>query len=321
MNTMSPKYFWVERLMAFRPRLWISTHGALLPLGLALLLLTAMFTPGFLSAPNLLSLVNTASVIGCVAVAMMLITISGNVLSFALGVTTGCSAMMFAWLTGYESGLLATVGALVFSTVVTGFQGLLIGLFRANPIIVSIAALGLMTGAAELISQGSMIYASGSQLQGLNDTFWSVPASGWVLLALVLLADFILRFTRFGRNIVMLGSNMTAAKAAGISLWRTTVGVYALAGLFSGIAGILLAARYNAGSLEYGIGYDYSAIAAVLVGGTFIGGGEGTALRTLAGLVVITGAGAILLLHGVSTEYQFLFTGLVLLVAVLVQGR
>ena len=317
---MSAEYSHADPLVEAKPVRKVSTRGLLLPVGLGALLLAVAMTPGFLSAANLLSLINTAAVIGCVAVGMTLITLSGNVLSFALGVTTGCSAMTFAWLSGGGAGV-AVAGTLIVATAVTALQGLVIGLFRANPIIVSIAALGLMTGVAELISQGSMIYADGSLLQGLNDTFASIPVSGWLLFALVIVTDCILKFTRFGRNVIMLGSNMSAAKAAGVSVWRTVTGVYALAGLFSGIAGIMLAVRYNAGSLEYGIGYDYSAIAAVLVGGTFIGGGKGSVARTLAGLVVIAGAGAVLLLHGISTEYQFLLTGVVVLAAVLVQGQ
>jgi ribose/xylose/arabinose/galactoside ABC-type transport system permease subunit len=317
---MSSEYSHAEPLVRPEPIRKISTRGLLLPVGLGALALAVFLTPGFLSVANVLSLINTAAVVGCVAVGMTLITVSGNVLSFALGVTTGCSAMMFAWLSGSGAGV-AVTGTLIFAAAVTAIQGLVIGLFRANPIIVSIAALGLMTGAAELISQGSMIYADGSLLQGLNGTLLSIPVSGWLLLALVIVTDLVLKLTRFGKNVIMLGSNASAAKAAGVSTWRTVTGVYALAGLFSGIAGIMLAARYNAGSLEYGIGYDYSAIAAVLVGGTVISGGEGSAARTLAGLVVIVGAGAVLLLHGVSTEYQFLLTGVVVLAAVLVQGR
>ena len=84
--------------------------------------------------------------------------------------------------------------------------------------------------------------------------------------------------------------------------------------------GILIAGRYGAGTMEYGAGYDYSAIAGVLVGGTAIAGGEGSVSRSFFGVVVIASVTVLLLLRGFETEYQYLFIGLIVLAAVLLQG-
>src|SRR5262250_2257948 len=119
---------------------WLQT------IGIGILVAVILATPGFLAEPSILALLTTVSFIGCVAIGMTLITISGNIMSFALGATVGVTAMVFIlaanWL-GLGAGVLV---GLVFGSLLTGLQGLLIGWVRANPIIVSIAALALIYG-------------------------------------------------------------------------------------------------------------------------------------------------------------------------------
>ena len=97
------------------------------------------------------------------------------------------------------------------------------------------------------------------------------------------IAQFILSFTRFGRNLFMVGSSFRAAEAVGVNTWRTITGAYLWAGFFTSLAGIMLAIRYDAANMDYGVAYDYDAIAAVLVGGTAIGGGHGSAAADVRG--------------------------------------
>jgi ribose/xylose/arabinose/galactoside ABC-type transport system permease subunit len=94
-----------------------------------------------------------------------------------------------------------------------------------------------------------------------------------------------------------------------------------MAGLFTGLSGILIAARFGSGSMEFGVGYDYSAISAVLVGGTAIGGGQGSVLRTMVGVVVIAVLQSLLLLHGFEIQYQYLLIGLIVLGAILLRAK
>jgi ribose/xylose/arabinose/galactoside ABC-type transport system permease subunit len=116
---------------------------------------------------------------------------------------------------------------------------------------------------------------------------------------------------------VMVGSNLRAAIAAGIDTARTITVAYMLAGAFSAVAGILLAARYGSGDMELGLGYDYTAIAAVLVGGTAIQGGSGSVVRTLIGVTVIAIIATVLLLRGFSQQWQYLITGLIVLAVIM----
>jgi len=127
--------------------------------GIVILLAVILTTPGFLAEPSILSLLTTVSFIGCVAIGMTLITISGNIMSFALGATVGVTAMVFIlaanWL-GIGAGLLV---GLLFGSLLTGLQGLLIGWVRANPIIVSIAALALIYGITQAFAERGTVYA------------------------------------------------------------------------------------------------------------------------------------------------------------------
>ena len=291
-------------------------------IGIIVLLAVIFVTPGFLAGPSILSLLTTVSFIGCVAIGMTLITISGNIMSFALGATVGVTAMVFIlasnWL-GFDFGL---VVGLLFGSLLTGLQGLMIGWVRANPIIVSIAALALIYGLTQAFAEKGTIYADpGIFPASVKGKVGGVPIEFIMFVLSALIAQFILSFTRFGRNLFMVGSSFRAAEAVGVNTWRTITGAYLWAGFFTSLAGIMLAVRYDAANMDYGVAYDYDAIAAVLVGGTAIGGGHGSAVRTFAGAMVIAAVQVMLLLRGLRQEWQYLAAGLIVLAVIILQAR
>ena len=142
-----------------------------------------------------------------------------------------------------------------------------------------------------------------------------------MLLCSAAVAQFLLSYTAFGRHLFMTGTSTAAAEVVGLRTWRTVTGAYLWAGLFAGLAAIMLATRYGSASMTYGIGYEYNAMAAVLVGGTSIKGGEGSALRTLIGALAIAVIEALLLLWGFRQEWQFLIAGVIVLAVVALQTR
>jgi ribose/xylose/arabinose/galactoside ABC-type transport system permease subunit len=291
-------------------------------IGIIVLLAVIFATPGFLAGPSILSLLTTVSFIGCVAIGMTIITISGNIMSFALGATVGVTAMVFIlasnWL-GFDFGL---VVGLLFGSLLTGLQGLMIGWVRANPIIVSIAALALIYGLTQAFAEKGTIYADpGIFPASVKGKVGGVPIEFIMFVLSALIAQFILSFTRFGRNLFMVGSSFRAAEAVGVNTWRTITGAYLWAGFFTSLAGIMLAVRYDAANMDYGVAYDYDAIAAVLVGGTAIGGGHGSAVRTFAGAMVIAAVQVMLLLRGLRQEWQYLAAGLIVLAVIILQAR
>jgi ribose/xylose/arabinose/galactoside ABC-type transport system permease subunit len=287
----------------------------------AILLAFALASPGFLSQASMVSLLTTSSFIGCVAVGMTLITLSGNVMAFCLGATAAVSAMMFIVATNWGGLAFAVPATLLFGALLNCVQGALIGQLRANPIIVSIAAFALIEGAAQGVTGGSSVYFSSSAYKVLKGKLLGIPYEFVAFLMSVAVAQFILSLTSFGRHIYLFGDSPRAAEAVGMPTWRTVTFVYFWAGLFAAVSGILLALRYGESSMEYGAGYDYSAIAAVLVGGTAVQGGQGAVWRTFLGVIVIAVVQMILLLNGMRQEWQYFIAGLIVLVVIMLQTR
>ncbi len=276
----------------------------------------ALTTPGFLTLLSANALFTAISFVGCVAVGMTFITLTGNIMSLAIGATVSASALIF--LACLSLGILpAILVALLFGVVITGAQGFLVGHLRANPILVSVAALSLLLGGAAFVTGGHHIYPSGAGLEIFKDRFAGIPIDAWCFFTTVAVGQFILSWTRIGRLMTMVGSNVRAATAAGVSTTATVTAAYVIAGACASISGILLAARYGSGDMEIGVGYDYTAIAAVLVGGTGIAGGSGSTLRTLVGVIVISVIEVVLLLRGFSEQLQYLITGLLVLCVIM----
>jgi ribose/xylose/arabinose/galactoside ABC-type transport system permease subunit len=272
----------------------------------------ALSTPGFTSPLSVNALLTAISFVGCVAVGMTFITLTGNIMSLALGATVSASALVF--LASLSFGMMpAFLIAALFGTAITAAQGFLVGYFRANPILVSIAALSLLLGSAAFATGGHRIYPGGAGIEFFKARIAGVPVNAMIFFATVIVGQFVMSWTRIGRLMRMVGSNPRAAIAAGIDTTATITIAYAIAGICAAVGGVLLAARYGSGDMELGAGYDYSAIAAVLVGGTGISGGSGSAWRTLVGVIVIAVIEVVLLLRGFSEQLQYLITGLIVL--------
>jgi len=287
-----------------------------------LLGILALTTPGFLSKPSILSLLTTVSFIGCVAVGMTLITISGNIMSFCLGAIVGASAMIFIAAVNWGGVAFGFVAALVSGAVLDAAQGFAIGWARANPIMISIAMLALIYGVVEAVGADGTVYAQAGVSYGMfKGDVAGIPIEFVTFLCVTAIGQLILSFTVFGRNVYMVGGSIRAVDAIGVRTWRTVSGAYLWAGLFSALAGIMLSIRYGSASMDYGVGYDYEAVAAVLVGGTLIKGGEGSILRTLGGVMIIAIIQVVLLLRGLRQEWQYLISGLIVLAVIILHTR
>ncbi|TMJ29243.1 MAG: ABC transporter permease [Alphaproteobacteria bacterium] len=276
----------------------------------------ALTTPGFTSPLSINALLNAISFIGCVAVGMTFITLTGNIMSLCLGATVSACALIF--LASLWLGILpAFLLAIAFGVAITAAQGLLVGYIKANPILVSIAGLSLLMGGAALATGGQRVYPGGTGLEVFKGRVAGIPVEALYFFAAAIIGQSILSWTRMGRVMVMVGSNPHAAVAAGIDTAGAITIAYVIAGACSGLSGVLLAARYGSGDMELGAGYDYTAIAAVLVGGTSIQGGSGSVLRTLIGVTVIAIVEVVLLLRGFSQQLQYLLTGIIVLAVIM----
>ncbi|WFU91354.1 ABC transporter permease (plasmid) [Rhizobium sp. CC1099] len=285
---------------------------------LALLIGLAISTPGFLSRPSLIALANAISLVGCVALGMTLITLGGNIMSFSIGATASVTGIVFMATLGH--GLMpAALAAILAGAAITALQGWIIGALRANPIIVSLATYALLIGMAQIVV-GPKVDAPNLDYQFLKGRLGGVPVSFLLFGALTILCQLILTFTRFGHELLLVGSNGRAAEAAGIHVTRVTVVAYALAGALAGIGGIVIASRFGVADMQTARGFEYTAIAAVLIGGTSIGGGRGSITQTFLGMGVIAIINALALLQGMSMEFQRLAIGLAVLAVIILQG-
>lgn len=282
---------------------------------LAAITVWALATPQFLTPLSLFSLLSAISFVGCVALGMTFITLTGNIMSLCLGATVAVSAMAF--LASLQFGVTAAfILSILFGIAITGVQGLIIGYFRANAILVSIAFLSLIIGLSQVVT-GGRVDPTGTGYAIFKMRLHGVPIEAIVFLMAVALAQIVLSWTSLGRSMRMVGSNRRAAEAAGTPCSRVITVAYIFAGAFTALASILLASRYGSADMDLGSGYDYSAIAAVLVGGTAIQGGSGSAVRTLIGVVVISTIEIVLRLRGFSDKWQFLITGLIVLAVIM----
>jgi ribose/xylose/arabinose/galactoside ABC-type transport system permease subunit len=312
--------------MRSRPR--TRSELALAALVLVAVLVVAavgLSTHRFVSVANAKAIITSASLVGIAALGLTLITIGGAAVSLAISQTVAAVGMLF--LTAQSLGLWpALVIAVLAGALLTGLQGAVVGYAAANPIVLTIAASFAITGVATGLSGGESVHPSGSGYDLLNSTPGGVALSVYVLILLVVVVEWTLRRTAFGRLLYLVGENRRAARAAGLPVGRTTSIAWLAAGALFAVTASFTAAFNTAANVNLGGTLTFDAIAAVLAGGTPISGGRGSAVRTLAGAVLIATVSDILLLRGYSSGVQVMVKGLIVLFVVVVvhlrgQGR
>lgn len=278
-------------------------------------------TTRFFSLANARAILASSAWVGITAIGATVVMIAGSAVSLAVSQTATVAAMIF--FETQQLGLpLAIALTLLAGVAITALQGAVIGYWAANPIVLTIAAGFAIDGVAIWISGGTTVYPKVTAFNGLNATPLGLPLAVYVLLGLTVGAEWFLRRTTAGRQMYLLGENPAAARAAGLPVARVTVSAWAFFGACIALTGIFLAAFNTIANSSVGGTLSLDAIAAVLVGGTAIGGGKGSALRTLGGAVLISAISDLLLLRGFSTGIQLLVKGiLVLLVVIAVHVR
>jgi simple sugar transport system permease protein/ribose transport system permease protein len=284
-------------------------------------IVAGVLTTRFFSLANARAILASSAWVGISAIGATVVMIAGSAVSLAVSQTATVAAMIF--LETQQLGLpVAIILTLAGGVAITALQGAVVGFWTANPIVLTIAAGFAIDGVAIWISGGTTVYPRVSGFSALNDTPLGLPLAVFVLLGLTIVTEWFLRRTTAGRQLYLLGENPAAARAAGLPVGRVTVIAWAILGACIALTGIFLAAFNTSANSSLGGTLSLDAIAAVLVGGTAIGGGKGSALRTLGGAVLISAISDLLLLRGLSTGIQLLVKGvLVLMVVVAVHVR
>ena len=307
-------------------RRWLSVLNAVGPF-VGLLLVYGFFAwrgpSSFSSVSTLMTMAQQTVIVGIAALGMTAVIIAGGIdLSVGSMVALVTVTTAIALDRGY-SATTATVVGVVTGLVCGLFNGALISLLRVGPFIVTLGTLLIFRGVAQYSANDQTVNPENlGYLEDLlgrlsPDRKWMiVPPGVWALVVLSVVSAIVLRYTRLGRHFFAIGSNEQTARLCGIAINRVKITVYTLAGALTGVAGVMQFSRLNQGDPTAAVGLELNVIAAVVIGGGSLVGGEGTVLGTLIGALIMTVIKAGCDQMGLANSLQQIVTGVIIVVAV-----
>ncbi len=290
----------------------------------ALLLLVILFSftaRGFFSVRNMYNILMDIAVVGVLTIAQTYVIITGGIelsQGAVIGLTGTLAAMMI--LVGIPIPV-AILLVLAFGAGIGAVNGILVTRLNVPAFIATLGIQQVVMGAALLSNGGSNIYGLPKSLGsfgsgGINGV---IPYIALVMIILAIAFHIILSRTRFGRYTYSVGSNADSARLSGINVKRHLFKTYIIAGFLASVAGVLMLCRLKSGVALAGQGYEISAISAVVIGGGSLAGGEGSVAGAMIGALIMCVLSNGLQLLGASSFWQNVFTGIVLIVAVMVE--
>jgi inositol transport system permease protein len=293
---------------------------------LLVILLVGLFlslsTDSFMSVSNLTNVARQVSINGILAVGVTFVLLTAGV-DLSLGSVVALSGVACATFAhpGDHSVFVPIAVGLLTGAACGLVNGALVTLGGVAPFIVTLGMMTIARGLALIFSGGRPVADMSNELTALAGDFVGIPIPVLCFAGVALAAWFFLRNFRLGRYIYAVGGNENAARAAGISITRVKLFAYGLCGLLTGLAGVVLAARITTGQPNAGQAYELDAIAAVVIGGTSLAGGVGTITGTLLGVLLIGVINNGLDLMGVSSYYQAVIKGVIIVGAVWLDRR
>jgi ribose transport system permease protein len=303
----------IQRLMAF---------GALIIIFIGF----SFASPYFCTFRNIIGILIATAVNGLLAIGVTFIIISGGI-DLSVGTVMTLSAVMSGvFITYWDLPVpLGVIAGILTGCVAGSTNGILVSKFNIPPFVATLGMLNMARGFSLVISKLSPIYfaleksvssiAMGSILGTVIPGF-DVPNAVLILFGSAIVASLILSKTILGRYCYAIGSNEKAVRLSGVNVifWKTII--YTTAGLFIGIAGVVIASRLNSAQPSLGLGYELDAIAAAVIGGTSLRGGEGTIMGTIIGAFIISILTNGLRIMSVPQEWQIVVTGFIVIFAV-----
>jgi ribose transport system permease protein len=302
--------------MTMPPRFNLAGQVPLITL-LALCLVTALLTGRFLSPLNLTNILVQSSIMAVIAIGMTFVIIGGG-FDLSVGSTValaGCITAMVIVKFGMAVGVLAGIAA---GGAVGFANGMIIAKLGVNPFITTLGTMVLVRGIVYLITGGAPVGDEG--LPAVFIAFGSARIFGihylvWVPALLLLILSWVLQATPYGRRVYATGGNREAAYLSGVPIERIIASTYVWCGALAGIAGVMLSARLQSGQPTAGEFYELTAIAAVILGGASLQGGEGTLYKSVIGVFIMIVLGNSLNLLNVDSYWQRVAVGVVIIAA------
>ncbi|MDM5299675.1 ribose ABC transporter permease RbsC [Bacillus pumilus] len=294
-------------------------------LGLIILVaIVSILNPAFLEPLNILNLLRQISINALIAFGMTFVILTGGI-DLSVGAILALSSALTAGfiVSGMDPMLAIGIGCII-GAILGMVNGLLITKGNMAPFIATLATMTIFRGLTLVYTDGNPITGLGSnyafQLFG-RGYFLGIPVPAITMLLTFIILWVILHKTPFGRKTYAIGGNEKAALISGIKVPRVKIMIYALAGFMSALAGAILTSRLNSAQPTAGMSYELDAIAAVVLGGTSLSGGRGRIVGTLIGVLIIGVLNNGMNLLGVSSFYQSVVKGIVILIAVLLDRK
>ncbi|MDR3372452.1 MAG: ABC transporter permease [Ancalomicrobiaceae bacterium] len=285
----------------------------------------------FLAPDNIANIIRAISETGIIAVGMTFVIITAGI-DLSVGALLSLSSVLTAtMMVSVGWGLLPTLLTVTLVGAAFGAaQGLISTRFQLEPFIVTLAGLQVARGLALVVSGNQYINISYGDGPGLAPPIFAilgerlfnntVPVATLVFVAFAVIGTIVLNTTRFGRYVFAVGGNERAARLSGVPVSLIKISVYAITGFASATAGIVHAGQFNFGSANDGTGYELTAIAAVVIGGTSLFGGAGSMIGTVAGAVMLGALANLLQLNNINAALQLLATGAIIVLAAVLQS-
>ncbi|WP_055045819.1 ABC transporter permease [Devosia sp. A16] len=294
---------------------FVRQYGVLIIIAVMLVALT-LLSPSFLTPRNLFNILNQSTPLFIIACALTLVIIGGG-FDLSTGAIFGVASVSAAYLAVNVDPLLAIVAAPLIGLLLGSINGIIITAFNVHSFLVTLATSLVYRGMAILITNGKLIPVRVEEFAWLGRAKLDlVNVAVLVMLAFMVLMMFILNRTTLGRAIFAVGGNEEAALLSGIRTNLVKIITFALSGGAAGLAGVITVSRLSMGEPQAGTGYEFEAIAAVILGGTSIMGGAGAIWRSMAGVLLMALIGNGFNILNVNPFFKDLTTGVIIVLAV-----
>lgn len=288
--------------------------------GLAILcIVLSIISPVFLTVNNLSNIIVQSSINACIAIGATVIIISGGIDLSVGSVLALAGVVMAKALTSGVPLIPSLIIGLAVGVICGIVNGALITKGKLPPFIATLGMMSIARGLALFITDGRQISSFSDSFRFFgNGMIFNIPTQNVIMVLFFILFYFIMKYTRVGRYCYAIGGNEEAAKLSGINLTKYKIFFYAIGGFMASVGAIILSARLNSAQPVAGLGYELDAIAAVVIGGTSLNGGEGKIFGTLVGALLIGVLRNGLNLMNVSSYIQQIVIGAVIVAAVLI---
>jgi inositol transport system permease protein len=277
---------------------------------------SSMLSPVFFSATNFSNISRQISITTILAFGQTLLIICGLIDLAAGSVMALAGLVAVIAYKALGSALIAMFAGVFIGTLCNYVSGVVVTRFKTPPFIATLAMMTSARGVALLLTKGQNIYQLEDFIVWGQGAVLGVPTPVIFLIGVTVFTWYLLNHSRFGRYIYAIGGNQEAARASGIEVDKIKLQAYLVNGALVGLAGVLYMSRVNAGLPNAGVGFEFDAMTAAIIGGTSFSGGVGTAVGTLAGAFIMGFLGNIMNLLGIQSYVQQVIKGAIIVLAV-----